>query len=206
MPWLQNSSGMLERLNQGLIHEIMSTQHSTTSAHSPASLPNSWPSGPFPKGRMSKRDWTCHIIAQCQCLALMWWAAGLDVAKPVSWAKRKDQQLQLTIFTQFKPIDFCNFSFFPRVMFLVDGAEGQSLGKDWPDPWAVTVLNSPWCAGGHSSCTIKISVSGVSHLTPADSQLSIPHHCLTGKEPGWRSLWPSWKTTCCGEEDNLAVE
>lgn len=174
--------------------------------------------GLFAKGGLSKRDWTCHIIAERQHLALMWWTAGFDVAKPLSWAKRKDQQLQLSVFTQF---NFCSFScsscsskhfcsslLCPCQFVMISGTEGQSfgsktLGKEWPDPWAVNVPNPPWCAGGHGSCTKNLlSQQSVTYRLLIHGIPSLIIVCQE-KNPGWKTLWSLWRIFMTFMEDNL---
>lgn len=128
------------------------------------------------------------------------------MAKPPSWVRSKDQQQQLSVFIPFEPIIFCCFSFSPCwskhsffsclcpcqcVTFLVDGAEewslsGKCLEKEWPKLWTVTVLTAAWCTGPTRAIPIHVRpVSAASHLPPAHSQNSIPHHWLSERIPGW---------------------
>lgn len=186
---------MLEWINQDFIHEITSTQRSTTSAHSPASLPNR---EDVQKGLNLPHD--CSVPEFCFDVVDSWFWCGQDAIlsqeeRPTATAfhfhpVQTHQFLQLLLF----PLLFQTLLLFsplplPMRDVLSGGAEGQSLGgktlgkEEWPESWAANVANSPWCAGGHGSCTKKTSVSAVSHLPPADSQISIPHHCLSGKEP-----------------------
>lgn len=167
--------------------------------------------------------------------ALLWCGGQLvfDVAKPLSWAMRRDQQLQFSFFTQYKPIHLCSFSCSPRsskhffssllcpcpcVMF----PAVEQRGKAWEvQPWE---RRSDWTLTSEQSmCWTHLGVLGATEVA---LQRHLPQHSVTcalliprspfliiacqERNPGWRilwrSLWPSWKTTCCVKRDNLMGE